>query len=70
MFEIPSPVHRWWVRRLVGRELFILKRKLRWYRSWNIWADQRSALCPAFMKFQHRSVVLRPLPGVDPLAAE
>ena len=67
MFEIPSPVHRWWVRRLLGRELFILKRKLRWYRSQNIWADQRGELCPAFIKFQHRSVVLRHLPGVDPI---
>ena len=65
MFEIPAPVHRRWIRRLIGREFFILKRKLRWYRSRNIWSDHRGELCPAFLKFQRRSVVLRPLPGVD-----
>ena len=66
MFEIPVPFHRRWYRQLMGREFFILRRKLRWYRSRKIWSDQRGELCPAFLKFQHRSVVLRPLPGVDP----
>ena len=66
MFEIPVPVHRRWYRQLMGREFFILRRKLLWYRSRKIWSDQRGELCPAFLKFQHRSVVLRPLPGVDP----
>jgi vancomycin resistance protein VanW len=64
MNEIPKPIIRTSFRRKLGREYFILKRRLVWLKSKH-WAKVRKSSAFSFLVKEHRSFILRPLKGVD-----
>ena len=53
------------LRQTLGRELFVLKRKVRWYIGDERWAKQRVKEELPHMLKEHRSFLLRPLRDVD-----
>ena len=65
MFELSEPVERGRLRQLLGREFYIGKRKFHWMIGGQSWARQREAPSVVHQKFTHRSLILRPLRGVD-----
>ncbi len=64
--SVKKPRHRSSLRRLLGRELYILKRRLRWFFHRAKYASRRdrTARMP-HVQIMHRSFLLRPLKGVD-----
>ncbi|MES2558265.1 MAG: VanW family protein [Bacteroidota bacterium] len=64
---IPKPEHRGRIRKLFGKELFILKRRLHWLTSSEKFAHTiQSPQLPVSI-FTHQSFLLRPLRDVDML---
>lgn len=66
MQDIEKPIKRHSLRRYLGREYFILKRRLYWLRNKAKYAivDHSNILCIHPVK-QHQSILLRPLKDVD-----
>lgn len=62
----PKPISRGALRRFLGREYFILKRRAAWLRGDVKWARPQSGgvFCPHEVS-AHRSLILRPLQGLD-----
>lgn len=60
-----KPIRRSRFRQLVGKEYFILKRRLSWYTSRTKWAKQASQNLEGNPVFTHKSLILRPLKDVD-----
>ena len=65
MFEIPRPFPRSNVRQMLGREVYIAKRKINWVLSGQSFAGRSDSLITSYKKFKHQSLILRPLRGVD-----
>ena len=65
MNEIEKPINRSRLRQILGKEYFILKRKLAWYFGDKKWAVSRSSELLGNTVFQHKSMILRPLKDVD-----
>jgi len=65
MNEIQKPIHRNFLRQLIGREYFILKRKVLWYKHRKNWAKPLQGIHYKNIVFKHRSLILRPLKDVD-----
>ncbi|MAO32229.1 MAG: vancomycin resistance protein [Crocinitomicaceae bacterium] len=70
MQEIKKPIHRSLLRSKLGKEYYILKRKLNWYFgkekfSKNKVFDEYSKLKYKNSVFKHKSMILRPLKDVD-----
>ncbi|MGJ8655547.1 MAG: VanW family protein [Akkermansiaceae bacterium] len=77
--EISEPVRRGWLRRVLGREYYIARRALGWWvdavRGRKVWARQVEDVDGRLgevggkffghVVFEHRSVILRKLAGVD-----
>jgi vancomycin resistance protein VanW len=66
MYLLPTPEYRNRLRRFLGKEYFILRRRWHWWTTSESWA--RSFAGPEGFPFEvksHRSVILRSLPGVD-----
>lgn len=63
--EIPEPKHRGRLRRVLGKEYFILRRKWNWFFGNTKWARTKSTELLKNGVFQHKSVILRPLKDVD-----
>lgn len=65
MQHIPEPHIRSKLRRKLGREYYILRRKLQWRTSNIQWAQQQKSDCCNHVVFAHKSLILRELAGVD-----
>lgn len=65
MFEIPEPISRSRIRQALGREFHIAKRRMQWLFGPQRWALSRGREEMFHEKFRHRSLILRPLSGVD-----
>lgn len=64
--QVAKPEKRGFVRKNIGREYFILKRKLRWLRHSSRYAKQyKTDACFNNSIIQHRSFLLRPLKDVE-----
>ncbi len=63
---VEKPRHRSSLRRCLGREFYILKRRLRWFFHAAKYASRRdSSSKMPHVHISHRSFLLRPLKGVD-----
>ena len=63
--SIQKPEHRSALRLLVGKEYFILKRKIRWAQQHNQFARINSEVSFPNTVYTHKSFLLRPLKNVD-----
>jgi vancomycin resistance protein VanW len=62
---IDKPVNRSALRRLAGKEYFILKRRLGWYWGGKTYADTKAAKPLEHVVAEHQSFLLRPLKDVE-----
>ena len=65
IFSIEKPQHRGPLRKYLGREFFILKRRLKWMFGNTHFAKVKSNIDFRHSVIQHRSMLLRPLKDVD-----
>lgn len=65
MIEIEKPKYRNRLRKVVGKEYFILKRKYDWLFGNKRWANSKTNNLFKNTVFQHNSLILRPLKEVD-----
>ncbi len=65
MNTISKPKNRTALRRKLGKEYYIFKRKIKWFSSSTSWAKQNQNLHFEHLVFCHQSLILRPLSGVD-----
>jgi vancomycin resistance protein VanW len=63
--DIEKPINRKKIRRTVGREFYILKRKLNWYFGNQKLTNQVDYELDGNIVFRHKSLILRPLKDVD-----
>lgn len=63
--EVESPIKRGKLRHYLGREFYILKRKLRWLCGSEHYARIRSGIETPHLLFEHQSTLLRRLKDVD-----
>lgn len=64
MNEVEKPIERSTLRRLCGREYYILKRKVQWLFSSTKFSKVRDEECP-YKVIEHKSMLLRKLKDVD-----
>ena len=62
---VEKPKNRGKIRQIIGREYFILKRKLDWYFGSERYADRTANEKFENVVFEHKSVILRKLKDVD-----
>lgn len=65
MTNILQPIQRSPLRQVLGKEYFILKRKLKWIFGNEKWAKQERTELNGYSVFKHKSMILRPLKDVD-----
>jgi vancomycin resistance protein VanW len=65
MTEIEKPIKRSLARQFLGKEFYILKRKLNWIFGTKKWARNKSKGPFKFDVFHHKSMILRPLKDVE-----
>ncbi|HLW62378.1 MAG TPA: hypothetical protein VKY33_03170 [Flavobacterium sp.] len=65
MKEIEKPRHRSRLRQIIGKEYFILKRKMDWFFGDKKWAVSKSENLFKNTFFRHKSMILRPLKDID-----
>jgi vancomycin resistance protein VanW len=65
MTSVQKPIQRSPLRQVLGKEYFILKRKLNWLFGKSNWARQEKHEIDGHSVFKHRSMILRPLKDVD-----
>ena len=65
MTNIHQPIQRSPLRQVLGKEYFILKRKLNWVLGKTKWARQEKKEMDGHSVFKHKSMILRPLKDVD-----
>ena len=65
MTELEKPIDRSLLRQILGKEYFILKRKLNWYFGDKSWAKSKQNDHFDHEIFNHKSLILRPLKDVD-----
>ncbi|MDD3741090.1 MAG: VanW family protein [Bacteroidales bacterium] len=65
MTNIENPIQRSTLRRLLGKEYYILKRKLKWILGKEKWSQQQNSEIGTNLVFEHQSVILRKLKDVD-----
>lgn len=63
--EVESPIKRGKLRHYLGREFYILKRKLRWLFGSEHYARVRHGVEASHLLFEHQSTLLRRLKDVD-----
>lgn len=63
--NVEKPKNRNWLRQILGKEYYILKRKMDWLSDKKEWANSRSANFDGISVFEHQSMILRPLKDVD-----
>ncbi len=62
---VEKPIKRNRTRQILGKEYFILKRKLNWLFSRTKWSSKSKNTHCDNLVFKHKSMILRPLMGVD-----
>ncbi|MGV6860254.1 MAG: VanW family protein [Putridiphycobacter sp.] len=65
MNEIQKPIKRSVLRQIVGKEYYILKRKLNWLLGKNRFAKVNPSIDFKNLVYKHQSLILRPLKDVD-----
>lgn len=65
MNQLEKPIKRSSLRRKLGKEYFVFKRKLNWYFSKTKWSSTFSESPLDFSVYSHKSMILRQLQGVD-----
>lgn len=65
MTEIEKPRNRSYLRQVLGKEYFILRRKIDWFFGHKKWAKTKNINSFKHVVFQHKSMILRPLKDVD-----
>lgn len=60
-----QPFNRSKLRQILGREYYILKRKLQWFLGTQKWARTKQDERLPYIVFEHRSLIMRPLKDVD-----
>ena len=65
MNELEKPKKRSRLRQVLGKEYYILKRKMDWYFGNKKWAKERTNDFSGTPVFEHRSMILRPLKDID-----
>lgn len=60
-----KPIVRSRLRRFLGKEFYILKRKLMLHTSKKKWAKVNTSISFDYEVFSHKSLIIRPLKGVD-----
>src|SRR5690554_1727395 len=65
MKEIEKPKQRSQLRQILGKEYFILKRKMNWLFGNRKWAVSKSTDPFTNTVFRHKSMILRPLKNLD-----
>ncbi|WP_103864664.1 VanW family protein [Aquimarina sp. I32.4] len=65
MNEIEKPKNRSHLRQLLGKEYFILKRRLHWVFGKKKFSKQQNTIDFKHSVFKHQSLILRPLKDVD-----
>lgn len=63
--DVEKPIDRKPLRRLLGREAHILRRRLEWIRNGRLYARQKVETRLPYSVFRHRSTLLRPLRDVE-----
>ena len=63
--QVEQPRQRHKIRRLLGREFYILKRRWRWLSDSSSYASYRGDSTTQHTQIHHRSFLLRPLKNVD-----
>ncbi len=63
--NVPKPNKRSYLRNLVGREYYVLKRRMRWLAQAGRFAKPDSQTSLDNSVFRHRSMILRPLKDVE-----
>ena len=63
--NLERPIARSKARKILGKEFYILKRKLKWLLTSTRWAKTTNSERLPFLVFQHRSTLLRRLRNVD-----
>lgn len=62
---VPKPRARSHLRKAAGREYYILRRRLNWLANGRKFAKPRAEIQLEHLVFEHRSMLLRPLKGVE-----
>lgn len=65
MNEIEKPINRSRIRQILGKEYFIMKRKLDWFFGTKKWSKIKQFESLNNSVFKHKSMILRPLKDVD-----
>ena len=65
MQQIEKPLYRHRLRQILGKEYYVLKRKIEWFFGNKKWAVTQSEKRFAHTVFRHQSMILRPLKNVD-----
>ena len=65
MNEIEKPINRSQIRQILGKEYFIIKRKLDWFFGAKNWSKVKQLESLSNSVFKHKSMILRPLKDVD-----
>lgn len=63
--EIKKPINRSSIRQKAGREYYVLKRKMHWLFGKQCFATKKEFKTLEYSIFNHRSMILRPLQGVE-----
>jgi len=63
--RIEKPIKRGWLRQILGREFYILKRNFNYILNKKKWAKQSKEEFKGFSLFKHKSIILRRLKDVD-----
>ncbi|MFM7671272.1 MAG: VanW family protein [Bacteroidota bacterium] len=64
-WQVEKPKFRSELRKRIGKEYFIAKRKWNWITSGHKWADQKADIRLPHQLIEHRSFLLRPLKNVE-----
>jgi vancomycin resistance protein VanW len=62
---VEKPQHRGYFRKLLGKEYFILLRKLKWIKQSHCFAKVEQSTNYKYLCIEHQSILLRPLKDVD-----
>tara|TARA_B100000809_G_C15138546_1_gene531825 strand:+ start:6056 stop:6865 length:810 start_codon:yes stop_codon:yes gene_type:complete len=65
MREVEKPIKRSLLRQVLGKEYFILKRRIDWLFGGKKWVKTKSQSVFSNVVFQHQSMILRPLKDVE-----
>lgn len=65
MKNVLQPIHRGRLRQFLGKEFFILKRRMKWVFGGDQWAKPTKTTLKNHVVFKHQSMIMRPLKDVD-----